>query len=110
MRAELSAPFGRAGGDLAEIQVCPGRLFCPRLSQPARSRNGSTARKEHARWKGLRPKGSTAVVRKRSPNINCPVEGHLHFRDYQQDDETSRRFGRLSGKLERAVRFHKYNQ
>ena len=43
-------PFGHAA-DLAEIQLCPGRLFCARLPQPARSRKRSRRREqEHARW------------------------------------------------------------
>jgi len=77
IRAELSAPSARRRV-LAEIQLCPGRLFCPRLPQPRECCNGSRRRHiRDARWEQPWRHRRTAVVRTRSPDINGTVENHL---------------------------------
>src|SRR5439155_25739484 len=100
--------FGQAR-HLAEIQVCPGRVFCPRLPKPERSRNRlGRLQQKYAGWEQSRFSRATTVVKTGSPGLDCAVENHLHFRDHQSDYEVSRRLGWVSNGVEWAEELYQY--
>ena len=110
IRAKLSLPFGHAR-DLAEIQLCPGGLFCPRLSQPARSRNGSGRRQqEHARWQQSWRHRPTAVVENGLLTSTAQWKVIFHIGHNQPEHETERCVGSLSHGVERVKGFHQHQQ